>query len=330
MWHGRAALWLRVIIYVATPLVLALVFGEVRSARELGEGYLGAFLVGGSICAMFELAYFVAWPRMLRHELGLTARIGAHAITIVVAVSVGAMLAARLTALTLGWQDVVFRLWLQGMVVSVAMIAVLVVVDEISAQGRAIERRAIEHREAAVRAELAALQARTDPQFLFDTLASVGALIPADPVRAELQLERLAAVFRYALEAGRHDSVAVTDELDAATAYLELGGLPWTVDRDADLDDVRVPPLVLQPVIEHAIRQGAAEVVVTARRRGDVVVLGVSPCPDEAVAELRARLALTDARAELANDGIELVIPIRSSVRSRRSSGSPAPAIRRL
>jgi anti-sigma regulatory factor (Ser/Thr protein kinase) len=305
----------RLVIYLVTPLALALLFGEIRTASQFGYGYLGAFIIGSSIGASFEILYRFVWPLIVRRQPSWPVRIALHALTIAIAVGAGTCIAAAFGEAVLGWDPQTLCLMRQGAVISTVIISILIITDELKARARQLERREAAHRVAVLRAELGALQARTDPHFLFNSLNAVAALIPDDPELAESLLERLAAVFRYALDAGRRSTVELTDEIEAVTAYLEVESLRlgdrlrWTLDRDRDVDGVHVPPLVLQPLVENAVRhgaggrQGATEISVSARRRGDDVVLVVedrgdsTPVPvaggtGTALADLRARLAL--------------------------------------
>jgi signal transduction histidine kinase len=135
----------------------------------------------------------------------------------------------------------------------------------------------------AVRAELAqaelrALRAQIHPHFLFNTLNSIASLIPADPVAAEDMTTRLAEIFRYTLRASDHESTALADELRFLSDYLaieraRLGDrLIVEFEVEAEVTDARVPSLLLQPIVENAVKYGVAgrpgpgRIVIAARR----------------------------------------------------------------
>jgi LytS/YehU family sensor histidine kinase len=150
----------------------------------------------------------------------------------------------------------------------------LLVRDRLRAQARRLQVREEQARLAAVQAELRALQARTNPHFLFNSLNSVAELIPEDPERAELMLEKLSAVFRYALEGSRRQTVPLAAEIAAVSTYLSVEAIRFgerlvtevEVDPDPAVQDLLVPPLFLQPLVENAILHGIA----TRREKGVV------------------------------------------------------------
>lgn len=110
-------------------------------------------------------------------------------------------------------------------------------------------------------ARLAELQSRIRPHFLFNTLNTALSLVRADPARAERVLEDLAELFRHALDDVR-DSVTLAEEVELAERYLAIEQirfgarlrLSWRLDPGADA--ARLPPLLLQPLVENAVRHG--------------------------------------------------------------------------
>jgi two-component system, LytTR family, sensor histidine kinase AlgZ len=137
-------------------------------------------------------------------------------------------------------------------------------------------------------ARLSELQARIRPHFLFNTLNSAIALVRDDPERAEAILEDLSDLFRHALLDHPGDSVTLADEIALARRYLDIEQVrfgprlqvEWAIDPAAG--GARVPPLVLQPLVENAVKHGVepsdegAQVKVTTQRRGDTVVIKVT------------------------------------------------------
>lgn len=117
--------------------------------------------------------------------------------------------------------------------------------------------------------ELAALRSQLNPHFLFNSLNSLRALILENPTRAQQVVTQLSGLLRYALHDGsRASTVALSAELEAVRAYLELEAvrleerLRYSIDIGPDVVEVRVPPMLLQTLVENAIKHGIA-------RRGD-------------------------------------------------------------
>lgn len=142
------------------------------------------------------------------------------------------------------------------------------------AQAARTQKRLRERELAAVGAELQALRAQLNPHFLFNTLHSLMQLTREDPVATERALERFGELMRYVLSAGREaiSDVALEDELGFVRNYLELERLRLG-DRLRVIEDINpetlelaVPPLLLQPLVENAIRHGLAP-----RREGGTI-----------------------------------------------------------
>jgi len=114
---------------------------------------------------------------------------------------------------------------------------------------------------AATEAGLLALQSRVQPHFLFNTLNTAIALVRVDPTRAEEVLEDLSELFRAALGALEGDST-LGEEIRLARLYLAIEGMRFgkrlAVEWDIDeaVAKVRVPSLLLQPLVENAVRHG--------------------------------------------------------------------------
>lgn len=165
---------------------------------------------------------------------------------------------------------------------------------------------------AATAARLAELQARIRPHFLFNTLNSAIALVRAEPRRAEQLLEDLSDLFRYAL-AEQGQSVTLADEIALAQRYLAIEQVRFgeRIQIEWSLDDTaagaRLPPLLLQPLVENAVKHGVepsasgARIRVSTQRRGASVVIKISNtvAPGLAHRSTGHGLALTNVRERL-------------------------------
>lgn len=142
-------------------------------------------------------------------------------------------------------------------------------------------------RPAAALAQLVELQSRIRPHFLFNTLNSAIALVRYEPAKAENLLEDLSELFRVAL-ADASTSVSLAEEIELARRYLHIEQtrfgerlrIRWQLDPQAA--ELRVPPLMLQPLVENAVRHGVepndggGDIEVLTRRRGSEVEIRVS------------------------------------------------------
>lgn len=148
--------------------------------------------------------------------------------------------------------------------------------------------RAKEQERLALAARLSALQAQTNPHFLFNSLNAVASLIAVDPKQAEATLERLASVLQYALTSGSRSKVHLRDEVAAVRDYLAIEStrfgarLTFRIDVDPAAAGLAVPPMMLQPLVENAVLHGIASrpqggtVMVSAVRDDASVVVTVA------------------------------------------------------
>ena len=114
---------------------------------------------------------------------------------------------------------------------------------------------------ASQQARIEALQSKIRPHFLFNSMNSLASLIRTDPDKAEQTLENLCDLFRYALQDGS-DGVSLQLEVDACKKYLQIEKLrlaerlQYDWDIDVDMENISVPALLLQPLIENAVFHG--------------------------------------------------------------------------
>jgi LytS/YehU family sensor histidine kinase len=194
-----------------------------------------------------------------------------------------------------------------------------------------------------VQAQLRRLRSDLQPHFLFNTLNAVTALVHTDPPAAEQTVRKLIDLLRTSMSGSGGTEVSLADELDFVSRYLDLQKVRFG-DRlrahidvaDPDLLQARVPPLLLQPLVENSIQHGirtrptGGEVDVRVFRDDDMLRLEVRDsgpgCDPEApfrrdsigVPNTRARLEYLyhDARAlSFRRDGEEFVADIRIPLR---------------
>jgi len=124
------------------------------------------------------------------------------------------------------------------------------------------ELRAVELEKRLAQAKLQALQMQLNPHFLFNSLHSISALMHQDTEAADRMMARLSDLLRAALEGSDTQEVSLREELEFLDRYLEIeqirfgGRLTVKMDAPPDTLDAQVPNLILQPLVENAIRHG--------------------------------------------------------------------------
>jgi signal transduction histidine kinase len=164
------------------------------------------------------------------------------------------------------------------------------VLENLRLQERKLEQehRARELSLHASRSELKALRAQINPHFLFNALNSIAGLIHRDPAVADRTIEQLADVFRYALRGAESEWAILDDELEFVRAYLEVERarfgerLRTDVRVDPAARGARIPTMIVQTLVENAVKhgastlRGAASVIVDARAEDGRLVVSVS------------------------------------------------------
>jgi two-component system sensor histidine kinase AlgZ len=160
-------------------------------------------------------------------------------------------------------RDATLMLFGLGVLVFLLSSAVHYVVLTLEA-GEAARRQALESAVLAREAELRALRAQVNPHFLFNSLHSIGALAGTRPASARDMAVGLGEFLRQSLRLGALAGVPLRQEVDLTRQYLAIeqvrfgDRLQVAVDIDASAGDALVPPLILQPLVENAIKHGVA------------------------------------------------------------------------
>jgi LytS/YehU family sensor histidine kinase len=144
---------------------------------------------------------------------------------------------------------------------AVAVHYLLIALDE----SRRAERRALQADVAAREAELRALRSQVNPHFLFNSLNSIGSLAGSNPQAARRMCLLLGDFLRQSLRLGGRERISLADELALCANYLEIErvrfGARLQVEEDVEerARACRVPPLLLQPLVENAVVHGVAQ-----------------------------------------------------------------------
>jgi len=225
-------------------------------------GILGLVLLSGAVAGTALVAFL--FPLFLLRDIGQIAALGA--INGVVALIVGAVVYAY-----------------EGLRQRLA--ESLREVEEV----RLVEARLEQQ---AARAELVALQAQINPHFFFNTLNTISSLLEHDPSAAEEVVQTLANLFRYTLKAARIGSVRLDEELGFVEGYLTIERarfgarlrVDWEIEPEAR--SVSVPGLLLQPVVENAVRHG------------------IAPLPEGGTVRVSARIVAGRLEVAIEDDGV--------------------------
>lgn len=332
----REAMW----FFVVAPPGLALLFDPscVKDPPQVARALvsIGAYTILTGLAVHFSFEKLAARMR----ESATSLRILAHVLLVAVVVTVVTL--PQLPLIMLVYPDAAgneLDILSRGIVVSLVYIGMASFIAYLQRQAVRERLRAHEEREAALEARLAVLQAQMQPHFLFNSLNVCAGLVHEDPDAAEATLDRLAGFLRYALESTERRLVTLGEELDAVRAYLEVqrarfgDRLRYEVEADEAARGWRVPPMLLQPLVENALLHGLRERedggLVRVRARIDEAGLLAIDVEDDGVGparsthrgtgtgerNVRERLALVyGARAAMTTGSSEALGGYRSSL----------------
>lgn len=153
---------------------------------------------------------------------------------------------------------------------------------------REAERKASRFAQAAQDAELRSLRYQVNPHFLFNTLNSLSSLvITGKPQAAEAMIQNLSNFYRTSLSTEPLEDVTLAEEVDLQRLYLEIEKIRFperlqtTIDIPPELMNQYVPALILQPLVENAIKYGVSRanrpvnVRISAEKRDDMMVITI-------------------------------------------------------
>lgn len=158
-----------------------------------------------------------------------------------------------------------------------------------SREVREAERTTSRYAQAAQDAELRSLRYQVNPHFLFNTLNSLSSLvIKGENGRAEAMIQSLSGFYRTSLSSDPLEDVTLIEEVELQQRYLEIEAVRYPdrlrtiIDIPTSVENVRVPGMILQPLVENAIKYGVSRtnrpvtVHIAARRVGDTVQISVT------------------------------------------------------
>lgn len=174
------------------------------------------------------------------------------------------------------------------------------------------EVQVAEHRSACVRAQLQSLRLQLQPHFLFNTLHAIGSLMHYDVATADRMLNRLSEMLRTSLRESDNPLVTLKQEMTFIEAYVEIEkirfeqrlGVEWAIPEH--LHGSAIPPFILQPLVENAIKYGVApradggKIVIRAYSEGAALMLEVEDdAPAQAVQQPGFGIGLSNTRSRL-------------------------------
>jgi len=200
----------------------------------------------------------------------------------------------------------------------------------------------------AIESQLRLLRAQLDPHMLFNTLANLRSLIREDVDRAESMIDQLIVYLRSALAASQTEAVALSREFAQLRAYLDIMSLRmgprlnFRLDLPAGLADTLVPPMLLQPLVENAIKHGlepkvgAGSIEVAASLTDSGIEIRVSdsglglPADEQGAADIAARPAGTSYGLQHVRDRLHAVYGSAAQLSLERRAPSGVCAVIRI
>ncbi|MBK6799120.1 MAG: histidine kinase [Acidobacteria bacterium] len=159
----------------------------------------------------------------------------------------------------------------------------------------------------ATEAELRALRSQLNPHFLFNALTTIGYLIQTSPSRALETLMRMTGLLRAVLKAPTGELITIGEEMDLIESYLAIERarfeerLRVVIDVPLDLRDLLIPPLIVQPLVENAIKHGIGP----KKDGGEVFVSVTLDESEDQINGRRLRISVRDTGEGVTNSGLE-------------------------
>lgn len=313
-WPLRTSNWTVAALVIAVSSIIAVTLTLIQSPAH--SGWVTNLLISNAIG-------FCIWG-LIHAQLALSAgRIGLLP-AIFIAIPLGIVAGGKAAAL-IGAPDFIAS-WMQDPVhqwrwIGISLLFSASAAIFISVSSRAINyrmeleierRRHAEERHSQAVAELALLQAQIEPHFLFNTLAHIQSAVEQDPAIGKRMLEHLIRYLRSTLRRSRNSFCTLAEELELIESLLAIASMrlgPRLRVRmmvpDA-LSRARLPPLLLQPLVENAIKHGiepaidGGEISIAAEQTGDLMLIRVADTGIGMASAAPEGVGLSNVRARLA------------------------------
>ena len=312
----------RLAAYLAAWLVVALLLGIVLTRQEVT--WVAALMLLLPICLVYAFVCLSAW-----YVCWATPLTTSSAVRVLGSSAMAAVIASGLwIGLTRAWMSALASLTSAGPTIDqygrlepllfasgVLLFLLALTVHYLLLAfefARNAERRQLQLEVLSRDAELRALRAQLDPHFLYNSLNSISALTTVDPAGARRMCVLLADFLRDTLAISTRDRIPLADELALTDRFLGIEQVRFgdrlQVERhvDASAAQCRVPPLVLQPLVENAVTHGIAALIeggvirLDVSRRQDQLSIAIeNPRDTDAPAKSRRGVGLDNVRQRL-------------------------------
>jgi signal transduction histidine kinase len=277
------------LLWIAAPATGFGLFFSLLTGEWLAS-FVISFTISTTILVLRELDWRVIHPRLLglprerRLALGIAFALAEHLMGAVAAYLVSCAFLQSFLSTMPGWPWAAMAgaIFVMSLIIQSVGYAVTFYREVREKEAQEEQLRAL-----AAQAELRALKAQINPHFLFNTLNTIAELIHTDPARAEEVVERLAEMFRYVLVGSERGLVPLEEELAFVGRYLEIERarfgeqLHVVCEVAPGMLGVSVPSLILQPLVENAIRHGRGadgrvDVSICVAPQDDVVLITIA------------------------------------------------------
>jgi len=259
IWNCLFALFFAVVTVVAN--------GRLPSLKWLAYNFVFANCIGYSLHLIFILTgnSIEPWIRDRGFVVAAAFYTGVSTLGVVIGITIAQLALGISVVPTLtspGWLASVASI---SLVISVVLTVIFYFRERSALAEANLERerlRIANVEKEAMFANLKALQAQIEPHFLFNTLANVVGLVDADPAKAKRMLESFIRFLRASLAATREERTTLGDDFALVASFLEViqvrmgDRLAVRLEIAEALRAVELPPLLLQPIVENAVRHG--------------------------------------------------------------------------
>lgn len=244
--------------------LIAVLLTAISTGGTFSQNFVISQCIGLTICSLHALG----------DRAGIATTIPRQIVLLAAAIVIGAVLGTMLAIFLLGWDtEVIFGVDTARFLVPVylglffgAIISFFfysrALIAEAKSRAHEAETRRLDQEKQLLEAQLKLVQAQIEPHFLFNTLANIASFVESDTAVAKKMLENLNDYLRTTLVRTRNGETTLEQEVDLLESYLSIvqmrmkDRLRYSIDIPKSLQSVRLPPLLLQPLVENAIRHG--------------------------------------------------------------------------